>query len=152
MQQWAMTATTARYLREKMWEAGTGAGGMTEQLGAQPVLSDCSGSVPRTTWRLMTLGHSSLRASGVFFWPLGISQTIVFLFLFFYKSLHRLVPVMSEDADLYIAEFHAGSISMLENENVCQVRIFCYPYTPRVSIFLVRVFKMLSKLGSYVNF
>lgn len=96
----------------------------------------------------MTLGHSSLRGSGVFFWPLGISQTIVFLFLFFYKSLHRLVTVMSED----IAEFHAGSISMLENENVCQVRMFCYPYTPRVSIFLVRVFKMLSKLGSYVNF
>lgn len=98
----------------------------------------------------MTLRHSSPRGSGIFLRPLGISQTVVFLF--FYKSLHRMVPVTSEDADLYIAEFHAGSISMLEKEDVCQARMFSFLYTPRVGIFLVRVFKMLSKLRSYVNF
>lgn len=80
----------------------------------------------------MTLRHSSPRGSGIFLRPLGISQTVAFLF--FYKSLHRMVPVTSEDADLYTAEFHAGSISMLEKEDY--VRLGCSAFfTPLGSAF-----------------
>ena len=86
----------------------------------------------------MSLCHSSPRGSDIFLWPLWISQTVGFLF---FVCLQRLVPVTSEDADLYIAEFHAGSISMMENEDVCQARTLSFPYTPRVSVFLIRVFK-----------
>lgn len=97
----------------------------------------------------MSLCHSSPRGSGISLWPLGISQTVGF---FFFVFLHRLVPVMSEDADLYIAEFHSGSMSMLENEDVCQARILSFPYTPRVSVFLVRYLKCFPSSGVMLIF